>query len=374
MNYGENEISQALIKLGHSVTIVTGDKYFPFPNYEDTVGKLLGSREQKVGKRKEKGVTVIREKIIIEFAARAFFGGVKERISQVKPDLILVSGTSTPVAVQAALFKPNNTRLILIDSHLPSELRSGNTLFKDIFYFTFRTFFASLISKRADKIIAVQEGTVQVIKQAYGIEKIPVIISHGTDMELFKFNKNERKNMRKKLGLKELDFVIITTGKIIPAKGVELLFQACQTLFKKHSTIHLLVIGDGPDEYKQKCLRFIPESKKKHVHLEGIQRQNTLPAYYSAADVAVWPLQESLAMNDAISCGLPIIANDKIGVKERFSNKNAFLYEQGNVTDLVKKIEYVFLHPTEGKKMGERGRKLVEQKMSWSQKAKEYIQ
>ncbi|MEP7167007.1 MAG: glycosyltransferase family 4 protein [Candidatus Woesebacteria bacterium] len=374
MNYGENEISQSLIKLGHSVVIVTGNRYFPFPNYSDTVGKILGSRIQPVGKSTVKGVTILREKVIAEFAARALFFGIQKNISDFNPDIILVSGTCTPVAVQAAYFKPQRTRLICVDSHLPSELKQGNQLLKSLFYFIFRTFFASLVSQRTDKFIAVQEATSEVIQETYGIAKLPVVISHGTDMDLFKYSQSERKKVRKKLRIPQNAFVIITTGKIIPAKGVDLLFEAVKLLLKVHSDIYLLVVGDGPIEYKKKCLRVIPVLKRLKIHMVGFQLQKSLPKFYSSADIAVWPLQESLAMNDAISCGIPVIANDNIGVKERFSNGNALLYKQGNVIDLVEKIEYLYEDRDLRMKMGKRGRALVERKMSWKRKAKKYIQ
>jgi len=374
MNYGENEISQSLVKLGHSVVIVTGDKYFPFPNYVDTVGKILGKRQQKVGQSRVKGIQVLRNKIVAEFAARAVFWGVRGSILKMKPDIILVSGISTPVAVQAALFKPKNCQLIYVDSNLPSELNQGNQVLKYISYGMFRFIFSSLINKKADKIIAAQEATAKLIKDSYGIHKKAVVISHGTDKDIFVFSEIEKQKIRKKLKVEHNSFIIITSGKIIPAKGTDLLFAATALLLKKYSDIYLVIVGDGPKEYRKKCIEFIPASKRDRVHVVGFQLQTSLPSYYSSADVAVWPLQESLAMNDAISCGLPVIVNNKIGVKERFSNKNALVYKQGDADDLALKIEYLYNNPDERRAMGQRGRDLVERKMSWLQKAKEYIQ
>ncbi len=373
MNYGENEISSNLIKLGHKVVILTGDRYFPFPNYDQTVGNVLGPRVQKVGKQKSGKLIVQREKVYFEFAARSLFFGIREAIAEYKPDILLVSGTSTPAAVQASLFKPKNARLILVDSHLPSELSQGEQLPKKIFYFLFRLLFSGVISKKADKVIAVQEDTAKIIRDEYGIKKPAVIISHGTDKELFSFSREARAKIRKELGIPARAFVIITTGKIIPAKGVDLLFKAFDKLHKNHSEIYLLVVGDGPEEYKKVCYDSVIKSNHSSIFLVGFKPQRVLPQYYSAADVAVWPLQESLAMNDAISCSLPVIANDKIGVKERFSRNNAVLYKQGSVGDLVKKIEMLYKDPARRKKMGKNGRELVVEKMSWLQKAREYI-
>ena len=42
-----------------------------------------------------------------------------------------------------------------------------------------------------------------------------------------------------------------------------------------------------------------------------------LPPYYWAADIGVWPRQESTSQLDAAAAGLPIILSDRITVLER---------------------------------------------------------
>jgi glycosyltransferase involved in cell wall biosynthesis len=61
-----------------------------------------------------------------------------------------------------------------------------------------------------------------------------------------------------------------------------------------------------------------------------------LVGYYSAADVGVWPLECSIGMQEAMSCGLPVIISDKIGAPERISNGNGLAYREGDIEDLAK--------------------------------------
>ena len=42
-----------------------------------------------------------------------------------------------------------------------------------------------------------------------------------------------------------------------------------------------------------------------------------LSAHYRAADIGIWPRQESMSMIDAASSGVPLIVSDKIGEPER---------------------------------------------------------
>lgn len=373
MHYGENEVSRSLVEDGHQVTILTGDRYFPFPNYDESVKELIGERVVGVGTKRIKKVKVIRKKVWCEFAARTVFFGVKETILREKPDQILVFGASTPAAIQTAWLAPKNVSCTFIDSHLLSELERENGFTKKLFYFLFRLLFSNLISNRADKIVAAQEGTVDVIRQYYGIKKPVTVVSHGTDTKLFQFNQLKRSELRKQLHIKKTHFVVIYTGKIIPAKGVHLLVSACNSLREKIPTLHLILVGSGPKEYLDECNAQISENFKDNAHFVGVKKQEELPSYYSSADLAVWPLQESLAMVDAMSCGLPLIVNDQIGVKERFSNKNTLFYRSGSVGSLAKKIFFLYHNSTERRKMGKRSSALVKEKLSWSKKALEYL-
>lgn len=375
--YAESQIAHSLVKLGHQVELITGDRYFPFPNYSETVESILGPRQLKPGGYKESGLTVQRNKILFELFARSFYGGVQTKINSYKPDVVLVFGLSTPASVQVAWAKLSGSyksfRFIGIDSHLPSEFNSGSRLLKQAFYFVFRTLFSSLLNSQLDKAIAVQEGTIEIITQYYGIHKNVQLVSHGTDTESFRFDAVAGEKVRTQNKIAKNDFVIIYTGKIIPAKGVDILIKAFQLLCKKHGNLKLLLVGAGPKEYLNQLFTPLSEEQKEKIIVTGFKDHTVLYTFYSAADVAVWPLQESMAMIDAASCQLPFIANHTLGAKERVANDNAILYNQNDYQDLATKIEQLYLDGKLRKDMGKRGRALVEKSFSWQKVAQRYL-
>jgi len=218
-----------------------------------------------------------------------------------------------------------------------------------------------------------QEGTVNMIKNVYGINKNIKLLDQGTDHSLFRFRSSGRSSLRRKYKLKEKDFVIIYTGKVITAKGVHILFEAFSILARKYDSIYLAIVGSGQKDYQKMCLSYLTKDLNKRVFWIKFQPSKKLPDYYSFSDLAVWPLQESLSMNDAAACERVFIANDELTSKTRISNNNALLYKKSDVKDLARKIEFMYKNPKKRIAMGKRGRKLVEEKLSWEKIAEGYL-
>lgn len=374
IGYAESKLAEQLTAQGHTVEVVTSNYYFPFPDFSSSVSSVLPSRSVKPGRKRLNGYWINRKKQLFEIFARSLFFGVSDDLTRFQPNIVLAFGVTAPITLQLAQLKKDyKYKLFAIDSHLPSELESGNRFVKHVFYYFFRQVFSNFLNKNLDRVIALQEATKGIIKNVYGISKSVQLIPHGSDLNEFNFDKKARTKIRLANNWNEQDFVIIYTGKVIPSKGIELLFKAFNSLLNGGYKVRLLIVGDGSREYTDECLSFLEVKYHQNVRWQGFIKQSLLYKYYSAADVAVWPLQESLAMNDAAACMLPFIANDQIGATLRVSNKNALLYTQGDSNDLATKIEYLYKHSSARKKMGQRGRELIEQKLSWQKLATRFI-
>ena len=374
IGYAESKLAEQLSLQGHEVEVITSDHYFPFPDFESSVSAVLVSRKIASGRNNESGYWITRQPQIAEVFARSVVGGIETIVRNFKPDVVISFGVTAPATIQAAWFKKKyGYKLIAVDSHLPSEYERGNSFFKQVFYFTFRLIFSNFLKTAFDKIVALQEDTKIIISQVYGIKKSVTVIPHGSDLSEFRYDSSSRKKIRSSFKFGTKDLVVIYTGKVVPAKGGHILFEALNLLLRDKNKIYLIILGDGHNDYKQKCLNKLDSSFHKRVHWLGFQPQRELYKYYSAADVAIWPLQESLAMNDAAACRLPFIANDEIGARLRVSNNNALLYKKGISSDLAMKIAYLYSNPSKRKTMGKNGRHLIEEKLSWQKLAHEFI-
>lgn len=146
---------------------------------------------------------------------------------------------------------------------------------------------------------------------------------------------------RETLGFKNDDFVVIYTGRIIPAKGVKELIQAIQ-LLKNESDIKLLVVGG--DNYADSVssnpfldeLHAMGQQLKDKVFFTGFVPYKKLPSYLSIADIAVMPSQinEALGMSsiEATAMGLPVIATNDGGLPETLTGqKHIIIDKAGNI-------------------------------------------
>jgi D-inositol-3-phosphate glycosyltransferase len=152
-----------------------------------------------------------------------------------------------------------------------------------------------------------------------------VIVPPGVDVSHFyPIPADEAKSF---VGLKPEDGMILFVGRIEPLKGVDTLINAmcCLQLKDKTRPVHLAIIGGDPSASPEQMTVEMARLQKmcddlglgKTVVFLGKRGQDTLPYYYSAADVLVMPSHyESFGMValEAMSCGTPVIASEVGGL------------------------------------------------------------
>ena len=142
-------------------------------------------------------------------------------------------------------------------------------------------------------------------------EKIGVVPC-GVNMELFR--PADKRIARKALGLTD-EKVLLFVGRIDPLKGIEQLVKAVP-LIKTSGNLRLVVVGG--DENSKTELEELQKLAgeldiKDKVIFRGLEKQEQLPYFYSAADVCVVPsYYESfgLVALEALACGTPVVASD----------------------------------------------------------------
>ena len=194
---------------------------------------------------------------------------------------------------------------------------------------------------RAVEVIKANEGFICVseyIKNrilALGLPTKAMVVYNGLDEKIFCHP--SKCISRQTLGFNNDDFVVIYTGRIIPAKGVKELIQAIQ-LLQEESDIKLLVVGG--DNYADSVnsnpyldeLHSMGKQIKNKVFFTGYVPYEMLSAYLNIADVAVMPSQinEALGMSsiEATTMGLPVIATNDGGLPETLTGQKHIIIDK----------------------------------------------
>jgi D-inositol-3-phosphate glycosyltransferase len=131
------------------------------------------------------------------------------------------------------------------------------------------------------------------------------------------------------IGLRPENRMILFVGRIEPLKGVDTLIKAMScldmSLTNREQPVHLAIIGGEPDvdpnDMSEEMMRLQKMCDDlcmgNMVLFLGKRAQDTLPYYYSAAEVLVMPsLYESFGMValEAMACGTPVIASEVGGL------------------------------------------------------------
>lgn len=182
------------------------------------------------------------------------------------------------------------------------------------------------VLRRANRIVAATMAELTQLRFLYRADAHKlVIIPPGVDTcHFYPIPADEAKQF---IGLKPEDRMVLFVGRIEPLKGIDTLIQAMSRLDLKgvNRPVHLAIIGgdvsvsfeEMSEEMKRLQTMCDELCMGGMVVFLGKRGQDTLPYYYSAAEVLAMPsLYESFGMValEAMACGTPVIASDVGGL------------------------------------------------------------
>lgn len=370
LGYQEYFFAKAQKEQGHDVAVVTSDRYFPFDNYQEIYSKVLGDRILKPGKFIEKGIPVYRLPVIYEYKTFMWLNNLHKTLSLLKPDLVLMHNMFSPTALFIALNKRKIGYKLIYDTHTAAFNSNFETsIFRRIYYYIFiKIILKPFIKQNADKVFAIGESEQDFICKTYDFPKSAIsIIPLGVDTKEFCPDKQERKTMRIKLGFEESDCVIIFTGKIQPEKDVDMLIKLIAKLKEEGIKAKLLLIGNASAGLKEELVSLMEKLKVKDLILwiEMVSHDD-LPKYYQATDLAIWPGNPSIAIFEAMACGLPTVLADSntSSANVAVSSGAAVSFKRGNLIELTKKVKQLLVKK-QYQIISRKSLEIVRQNYSW---------
>ena len=213
-------------------------------------------------------------------------------------------------------------------------------------------------------IITITDFTRRYLIDTYRIpaEKI-ALIYQGTDIERFRHSEDACRKAKELYPLPENASPILgSIGSFEHRKGHPVLFEALEELRDSSlPNVHLLMVGDGPDE----------AMLKERAATLGLERNISFfpftnkPSYvYERLDLTVLPslYKEGLpnVLLESMSMGVPVVSSEIGGVAEIVRNgETGYMVEPGNKSALAAAIKKAWDNQNAYREMKVKARKLI---------------
>lgn len=373
MGYVENCLPKALVAMGHDVHVVTStyNVYGNEPLYDKTYREFLGPAQAKAGVKTIDGYTLHRLEAS-NVGAYVRIKGLVGKIRNLDPDIVHSIEIASLPTFELAAAKPFSRFKLFCETHqnlsiLKPYMRNpkGQWLKRAAYRLT-RTLPGAMASMAMEKCYAVTPDCGEVAERFYGVPHAKIRHqSLGTDTERFRpaetaAERAARRDFRASLGAGDGDILCVYTGRFSKEKNPLLLADAITILNQDDDRFKALFVGDGIQKKEIES--------HANTRIVPFMTNAELARHYQAADIAVWPRQESMSMLDAASSGIPVIVSNRIGEPARVEG-NGKLYDENSAESLAEVIRS-FASPDERKKYGDVGRKRMVDQFSWIRFAK----
>lgn len=374
MGYIENCLPQAMASLGHEVHIIssTAQVYYNTPFYDATYREYLGEPILPAGIYPSQNVTLHRLPFI-HMRDHMILKGMVQEIRKLKPDIV-------HVFEHTAI---DTYRLALLKLFLPFRFYTGNHAVHSVFpiaknwdnesflkklrWRLFSKLPGRVIANLIEKCYVVTKDAGEIAVGFMGVPNSKVQVSTlGVNTDLyFPLQKKEKTVLRDDLGFTPEDIVCLYTGRFTKEKNPLIVAEAIEELSLQGYPFKGVFVGEG---IQREAI-----SQKKNCMVFDFIPFRELPKYYQAADIAVWPAQESTSQLDAVASGLNLILTDKIEAYSSIETDNekedrpkivSRFYTHFNKEDLIHQL-LSLVDPVYRQSLSEKGVSEIVSTSSW---------
>ncbi|WP_086792369.1 glycosyltransferase family 4 protein [Streptomyces thermovulgaris] len=180
--------------------------------------------------------------------------------------------------------------------------------------------------------------------------------------------------VRARLGLTDRP-VVVCVSRLVRRKGQDTLIRAMPRILAAEPDTVLLIVGGGP--YEKGLRRLAAETGVAgSVRFTGPVPWAELPAHYGAGDVFAMPCRTrrggldveglGIVYLEASATGLPVVAGDSGGAPDAvLDGETGWVVRGGSPEEAADRIVALLEDAGLRRRMGERGRRWVEEKWRW---------
>lgn len=233
-----------------------------------------------------------------------------------RPDILNVHFAldGLPAALVAGLMKTP----MVVTFHGPWALESLATGRRGSWPFSTRARAAieAFVYRRAVRCVTLSEAFAEILRSEYGVKAERIrVIPGGIDVRPFA-DPPPSGEARKRLGLPEAGYLMVTVRRLVPRMGVDIAIEALSQLEDDYV---LAIAGSGPERPRLEALAR-KRGLERRIHFLGRVPEKQLPLIYAAGDVCLVPSRELEGFGyvalEALASGTPVIAAGTGGLRE----------------------------------------------------------
>jgi glycosyltransferase involved in cell wall biosynthesis len=165
--------------------------------------------------------------------------------------------------------------------------------------------------------------------------------------------------------------MVLFVGRLQRRKRLDLLLEACRSL-PPSSQPRLVIVGDGParDEFVSLAKRIYPQTE-----FPGALHGTDLEAYFEQADLFVLPGTGGLAVQHAMTYGLPVVAAQGDGTQvDLVRPENGWQVPSDDLPALINALGDALRDVTRLRRMGRESYRIVSEEINLSTMVQVFIQ
>jgi glycosyltransferase involved in cell wall biosynthesis len=358
------ELSKALIKRGHQVSVYTTDAF---------------DKENRVKEKQEvaDGIEIRRFRNISNYVAfhhRIFItpgmiSAIKNNIK--KYDIVHLNDFRTLQNLLAYHYARKYD--------IPYVLQARGSLVNIITKKRLKQLFDIIggyrLLRDASRLIALAPLEAEDYKKMGVTENKVDIVPNGIDLAQFE-NLPNRGSFKQQHGLSDINQVILYLGRVHERKGVDLLISAFSDLTKEFNDARLVIAG--PDDGYLSALKSLTKElglNDRVLFVGGLYGEDKLAAYVDADVYALTSSNEAFGVTilEAMACGTPVVVSDDCGIAD-IINTNAGLVSPHKKEPLAQALRTLIVDEKLQQQFSQNGKVLVQENFSWTNIAKQMEQ
>ena len=271
--------------------------------------------------------------------------GTYDALKKADPDILFIHGCQfMDMDVVVKYVKEHINTRVYVDNHADFSNSGTNWLSKNLLHKVLWQHSAHIIEPYTTKFYGVLPARVEWLVDMYRLpqNKCELLVMGADDDKVKEATNPEmKKKIRTKYGICEDDFLIMTGGKIDPAKIQTLqLMEAVAQI--DNPKVKLIVFGSvTPDLQKQVKDRCVDN---KVIYIGWIKSDDSYN-YFAAADLVVFPGRHSVFWEQVAGIGIPMLCKYWNGTTHVDLGGNVEFLKEDSASEIKEKIEKLIKNP-----------------------------